>query len=151
VGKTTICRLLGARVENGVSRAPGKLEQGLGHVNSGLLAASCIRAGYDLVVFEYCFEHPRHIRRFLDAYDGSVPVSVFTLWAPRAIVQEREWVRTGRRRLGGRVEECYRSVEANLAALGETVENDGSPEEIAERIDRLSASEAVAGSQRLEG
>lgn len=163
VGKTRIGRLLAGRAENGVcihgdsladfivSRVPGTVEPGLGYANGALLAASYIQAGYDLVVFEYCFEHPRHVRRFIDAYHGSAPASVFTLWAPLKVVQERELVRTGRRRLGARVEECYRSMEANLAELGETVQNDGSPEEIAERIDHLSATAAMAGSQRLEG
>jgi hypothetical protein len=127
------------------------VEQGLEYANGALLAASYVRAGDDLVVFEYCFEHARHIRRFLGAYNGSARVSVYTLWAPLEVVQKRELVRTGRRRLGARVEDCYRSMEANLAELGETVQNDGSAEEIAERIDRLSASGAVAGSQRLEG
>ena len=152
VGKTTVGRLLAGRAENGVcihgdsladfivSRVPGAVEQGLGYANGALLAASYIRAGYELVVFEYCFEHPRHVGRFLDAYAGWAPVSVFTLWAPLEVIEERERTRTGRRRLEGRVEECYRSMEANLTELGQTIQTDGPPEQVAERIDAITAS-----------
>lgn len=140
VGKTTIAHRLAARVANAacihgdaladfiVSRIPGQVEQGLGYVNGATIASNYIRAGYDLVVFDYCFEHPRHIQRFLDAYDGAAPASLFTLWAPLDLVQERERARTGRRRLGTRVEACYRSMAANLDELGEVVENLDDPE-----------------------
>jgi hypothetical protein len=30
------------------------------------------------VVFEYSFEHPRHVHRFLEAYDEAAPVSLFS-------------------------------------------------------------------------
>jgi predicted ABC-type ATPase len=77
VGKTTIGRLLAARAANGVcihgdaladfivTRVDGSVRQGLGCVNGATIAANYVRAGYDLVGFEYVFEHPRHVQRFL--------------------------------------------------------------------------------------
>ncbi|HEX3331571.1 MAG TPA: AAA family ATPase [Gaiellales bacterium] len=151
VGKTTIARLLAARSANGVcihgdalsdfivTRDDLAVELGLAYVNGATLAANSIRAGYELVVFEYCFEAARHVRRFLDAYDAEAPVSMFTLWAPLGTVVEREGRRVDRRPLGDRVEACYRSMESNLAELGEVVDNLAAPEDVAARLDALSA------------
>ena len=116
------------------------VELGLAYVNGATLAANSIRAGYELVVFEYCFEAARHVQRFLDAYDAEAPVSMFTLWAPLGTVVER----AGRRvdqfgRSDDRVEACYRSMESNLAELGEVVDNLAAPEDVAARLDALSA------------
>ena len=62
-----------------------------------MLAANYIRGGYDLVVFESCFEKRRHVQRFLGAYAAPAPVFLFTLWAPLAVVERRERdVSTGR-------------------------------------------------------
>jgi hypothetical protein len=108
-------------------------------VNGAAIAANFIRAGYGLVVFEYRLESAAHVRRFLDAYDATAPVSLFTLWAPFDVVVEREQFRIGRPPLGERVEACYRSMEASLADLGRVVENVGPPEEVARALDELSA------------
>ena len=108
-------------------------------MNGATLAANSIRARYELVVFEYCFEAARHVRRFLDAYDAEAPVSMFTLWAPLGTVVERAGRRVDRRPLGDRVEACYRSMESNLAELGEVVDNLAAPEDVAARLDALSA------------
>lgn len=110
----------------------------MGYENGALLAARYVRAGYDLVVFEYCFEEPAHVRRFMDAYEGTAPVSVFTLWAPLAVVQARETSRAGRDPLGGRVAACHRTMERNLAGLGEVVPTAAPAVEIAALLDRRS-------------
>ena len=160
VGKTTIGRLLAARAANGVcihgdalsdfivTRVAGSVEQGLGYVNGATIAANYLRAGYGLVVFEYCFEHPRHVQRFLDAYDAAAPVSLFTLWAPLELLQQREGSRDGRRRLGDRVEACYRSMQANLDGLGHVLENLDAPERIAETLDELSLAGGLSPNRR---
>jgi predicted kinase len=151
VGKTTVAGLLARRARNGVcihgdaladfivTRVDGAVETGLGYVNGATIAANFVRAGYDLVVFEYCLESPAHVRRFLDAYAAAAPVSLFTLWAPFDVVVEREQDRVGRPPLGARVEACYRSIESNLGELGHVVQNVGPPEEVAAVIDELSA------------
>ena len=76
VGKTTVGRALATLVPNGacvhgdclkhvvVARVDGAVSGGLGYVNGATVAANFIDAGYDLVVFEYVFEHPSHIDRF---------------------------------------------------------------------------------------
>jgi hypothetical protein len=76
------------------------------------------------------------VRRFLDAYDGPAPVSVFTLWAPLAVVQAREAARADRRPLGDRVAACHRVMERHLAGLGEVVPAEAPAAEIAELLDR---------------
>jgi hypothetical protein len=151
VGKTTVGRLLAGRAANGVcisgdaladfivTRVDGAVGTGLGYVNGATIAANFIRAGYALVVFEYCLESAAHVRRFLDAYDATAPVSLFTLWAPLHVVVEREQGRGDRPPLGERVEECYRSMESNLPELGHVVENVGPPAEVAAMLDELSA------------
>lgn len=150
VGKTTVARALAARAANGVcihgdaladfivSRRDGEVRGGLGYEGGALLAANYLDAGYELVVFEYCFESGDHIDRFLAAYNGAAPVSVFTLWAPLDVVSEREAKRDGRGRLGDRVRACWETMRANLDELGEVVENDADPDVVAARLDELS-------------
>jgi hypothetical protein len=121
-----------------VTREVDTVRTGMGYENGAILAARYARAGCDLVVFEYCFEEPAHVRRFLDAYDGPAPVSVFTLWALLAAVQAREASRAGRDPLGGRVAACHRTMERHLAGLGEVVPADAPAAGIAELLDRRS-------------
>jgi predicted kinase len=154
VGKTTVGRLLAARVRNGVciegdalagfivTRDPEAVSTGMGYENGATLAANFVRAGYDMVVFEYCFEEPAHVRRFLDAYDGAAPVALFTLWAPLAVVRERESGRAGRPPLGERVAACHAAMERRLDELGEIVDTGVAPAEAAELIDRRSRAAA---------
>jgi hypothetical protein len=150
VGKTTIGRLLAGRAKNGVcihgdalagfivARDPDTVERGLGYVNGATIAANYIRAGYDLVVFEYVFEEASHVQRFLDAYDGRAPVHLFTLWAELAVVQARARDSAGRQRSGDRVAACYEAIRANLGELGVMVESAGDPGAVATRLDELS-------------
>ncbi len=157
VGKTTVGRLLAGRVANGVciegdalaafivTRAPGAVHAGLGYENGATIAANYVRAGYDLVVFEYCFEERRHVQRFLDAYTAPAPVFLFTLWAPLAVVAEREAARNGRSPLGERVAACHREMAARLGELGEVIEALAVRVEIAELLDRRSRARAAAG------
>jgi len=150
VGKTTVGRALATLVPNGacvhgdclkhfvVARVDGAVSGGLGYVNGATVAANFIDAGYDLVVFEYVFEHPSHIDRFLASFRGSAPVHLFTLWAPLHVVIARERARAGRERLGERVIACYRAIEGQLTHLGYRVDTVDLPAgEVAHRIYRL--------------
>ncbi len=119
IGKTTIGRRLAATARNGVcvhgdelkrfvvSREPGSVDQGLGYVGGAALADVFLEAGYELVVFEFIFSQYQHVERFLHAMRSDVPVHLLTLWAPLAIVVEREMCRPQRERLGSRVTECW--------------------------------------------
>jgi len=127
VGKTTIGRLLAARSANGVC------------IHGDALSDFIVTRDDLAVELGCCFEAARHVRRFLDAYDAEAPVSMFTLWAPLGTVVERAGRRVDRRPLGDRVEACYRSMESNLAELGEVVDNLAAPEDVAARLDALSA------------
>jgi hypothetical protein len=121
-----------------VTRTDGAVREGLGYENGATIAANFARAGYDLIVFEYCFEGHAHVRRFLDAYAGPARVFLFTLWAPLAVVERRESTRAGRRRLGDRVTECYRAMESHLGELGDVVDATGGPLALAALIDQRS-------------
>ncbi|HEY3764398.1 MAG TPA: DNA repair protein RecO [Gaiellales bacterium] len=150
VGKTTVGRLLAGRSANGaciegdalagfiVTRERGAVAQGLGYEHGATLASNFVGAGYELVVFEYCFEEGAQVQRFLRAYTAAAPVFVFTLWAPLPVVLERERTRAERPRLGDRVVECYRSMERGLTELGQVIESTDAPAAVAARIDALS-------------
>jgi ribose 1,5-bisphosphokinase PhnN len=143
VGKTTIGRLLAGRARNGVcihgdalagfivTREPETVEPGLAYVNGATVAANYVRAGYDLVVFEYVFEEAGHVQRFRDAYDARAPVHLFTLWAELAVVQARARGADRRRRSSERVTACHRAIEANLGSLGTVVDTAGDPDAVA--------------------
>ena len=134
VGKTTVGTALASLVPNGVcihgdhlagfivSRVAGQVESGLGYKNGATVAVNFIEAGYELVVFEYVFERPGNVDRFLRAFRARSPVHLFTLWAPLDVILDRERTRTNREPLGDRVAECYRSIESNLGRIGERVD-----------------------------
>lgn len=135
VGKTTVGRLLAGLVPNGacvhgdmfkefiVSRIDGQVAGGLAYVNGATVAANFLRAGYRRVVFEFVFEQPKFVARFLDALPIQVPIFLYTLWAPLEVVVTRESNRVGRERLGDRVIECHHLMTQSLAELGTIVEN----------------------------
>ena len=121
-----------------MSRVDGAVSGGLGYVNGARVAATFIEAGYDLVVFEYVFEHPSNVDRFLASFHLPVPVHLFTLWAPLSVVMEREQARPDRDRLGQRVVSCYRSIERHMGQLGRIIDTDDWPvADVAAHIHRL--------------
>lgn len=157
VGKTTVGRMLAGLAGSGacihgdclkqfvVSRSDGAVTGGLGYINGATVAANFIEAGYDLVVFEFVFEQVSHVDRFLSAFRASVPVHLFTLWAPRETVLARERGRPNREPLGDRVAACYETMARNLDTLGTRIETATiAPEMIARTIHRM-AEESDAG------
>lgn len=149
VGKTTVGRALAALVPNGacihgddlkafiVTRQEGTVQGGLADVNGATVAANFLDAGYERVVFEFVFEEPRFVTRFLDAYTAATPVHLFTLWAPLEVAIAREAARPDRERLGTRVIDCHRTMAAHLDRLGIVIENVG--QSVAERAARIHA------------
>jgi predicted kinase len=91
VGKTTVARRLAAHARNGacihgddlrnfvVTRHDAEVELGLGYVNAASVASNFLRGGYDLVVVDYVFEAPRHVKRFRDGLTVDVPVTLVAL------------------------------------------------------------------------
>ena len=158
MGKTTVSCALAQYGRNAVhirgdalkhwiiKRTDNEVADGLGYKNGAMAAANYLRGGYDLVVFDYVFEHPGHVHRFLEhvGSDLTGDVFLFTLWAPREVVLERERVRPGRDPLGQRVNDCYTAIEAELPRLGCRIDNVGeTPGEVAARI--LALCEAGTG------
>jgi chloramphenicol 3-O-phosphotransferase len=102
------------------------------------LAAAYLTMGAPRVIFEYVFESSVQVDHFLRAMPSHIFLKLVTLWAPFAVVAAREQKRSGRQRLGGRVEACYREMEANLTHLGTVVPTTGfSALEIANQIHTL--------------
>jgi predicted kinase len=156
VGKTTVGRLLAATVRNGVcihgddlrnfivTMEDGTVEGGLGYRNAATLASNFLSAGYDLIVVDYVFEHPRYLDHFMERAPQDVPMHLFTLWAPLPLIEQRERTRPDRKRLGDRVRACYASMHNNLDQLGCVVMNkDIEPATLAKKI--WTAAEAGQG------
>lgn len=132
VGKTTVGRRLAASARRGVCihgddlkvfmvrRDPG--QRGITYRVGAALTEAYLRLGFDLVVFEYVFEAPRHVRAFLDRLRARTRILVVTLWAPLPVILVRERRRKGRRPLGRRVAACWRTIAANLPRLGDRVD-----------------------------
>ncbi len=149
VGKSTASRLLFTRRAGTVwirgddvrAFAPADARTHLGpgatHRASGALAATYIAMGARRVLVDYCFLQAAHVNRLVGALDPSVPVHVVTLWAPLAVVQERERARTGREPLGSAVEECYRDISGEPAFAVRVRTESLAPTEVADAVERL--------------
>lgn len=148
VGKTTVSKLIADAVPGTVcihgdvlrAFAPEDARKVLGGGSTYRAAASLtleyFAMGARLVVFDYCFLAPRHVGYFVDRLGTKIEnVSLFTLWAPLGVIQQRERGRVFREALGAKVEECWSEIAANRAGLGEFVDNaDLAPQETARRI-----------------
>lgn len=155
VGKTTTARALAATARNGaaihgdslrdfmITRRSADVRQGLGYRNGASVASNFIKAGYELVVFEYVFETPAGIDSFCEAYDADAPVHFFTLWAPLDVVVARARERQRHPGLGNRVEACYRAVASSLGQLGPVVDTSeqSPPDVVADLLARCACGE----------
>ena len=99
-------------------RNDGGVETGLGYLNGATVSSNYIKAGYDLVIFEYVFEDASHLPKFLNRLTVDCPVYLFTLWAECKTVELRESTREHREQLGSRTTECWKAMEKNLSGLG---------------------------------
>jgi len=137
VGKTTVGRLLAARVHNGacvhgdalrdfvVARVDDEVQLGLGFVNAATVAANFVRGGYERVVVDFVFETPRHVATFVDAFAVDADLHVVTLWASREALAER----------GGSLDGHAR-MEPALGELGDVVDTTGlSAEQVADAVE----------------
>ena len=164
VGKTTVGRALAALVPNGVcvhgddlrrfivTRVDGEVELGLGYKNGATISANFVDAGYELVVFEYVFEHPRHVTAFLSHCSADADLYLFTLWASRSALSSRDAARRTEERQAAAPRTAYDSIKRNLPQLGRRVDVVAkSPDEIALEINDLCDSgEGLLASPRLD-
>ncbi|ANY06350.1 AAA family ATPase [Pseudonocardia sp. HH130630-07] len=147
VGKTTVGRRLAERVPNGVCISGDSLKEfvvsrddrrprGMAFRAAAALTEVYLDAGFELVVFEFVFEHDEHVSRFRRSVSPGTTVQVVTLWAPLAVVVAREEARPGRARLGPRVAECWTTMQRNLHALGSVVTADRAVDDVVLDVER---------------
>lgn len=147
VGKTTVSRCLTSALSGTVlipgdtlrTFAPDNGREFLGpgstYRAAASLAGAYLQMGALRVIFEYVFETPAQLGRFLRHAPAGVPTHVFTLWAPLDVVVAREEERADRGPLGARVLACYASMQQHLGALGTVMDTAGkTPEEVATLI-----------------
>jgi predicted kinase len=139
VGKTTVARALAATVPNGacvhgdelrnfiVARQPKTVRSRTTYRAAARVAAVFIESGYDLVVVDYVFKDMNHLSEFQSELGLDVPLFCFVLWAPLAVVQERERTRLRRKRLGKVVSETYATIQANIDSLGWLIQTQDRP------------------------
>ena len=139
VGKTTVARALAATVPNGacvhgdelrnfiVARQPKTVRARTTYRAAARVASVVIDSGYDLVVVDYVFRDMNHLGECAAELALDVPLFCFVLWAPLAVVEERERTRLRRRRLGKVVSETYATIQANIDSLGWLVQTQDRP------------------------
>ncbi|OCP19684.1 MULTISPECIES: hypothetical protein [unclassified Ensifer] len=104
---------------------------------SASLISDYIAMGARRVLFDYIFETRDAMECFCRFLPAATPVYFFTIWAPLDTVLYREATRPGREPLGDRVLQTYDSLNRNLHALGEIVENTSSLENVVARIENI--------------
>ena len=126
VGKTTVGKLLAQESENSVcisgdalkefivNRKTDTVQGRLGYKNGAMLIQNFLKAGYELVIFEYVFPSRKQIDYFMGELKVDVPVFLYTLWASLETVQRREAGRSERASLGDRVVQCHKELTENL-------------------------------------
>ena len=149
VGKTTVARHLAGGKPGTVcvhgddlrAFAPADARAHLGGGSTYRAAAALVRAylgmGATRVLFDYVFLRRSHVEHFFGALgDTDAPVTMFTLWAPLAVVEAREAERPLRSPLGEAVRECWEEIDRNRAHLGRFIAADtASVGDIARQLD----------------
>lgn len=118
-----------------VARAePTTVGLGLTYVGAAVLTDVYLAAGYDLVVVDFIFERPDHVRRFTHALTSSAGVLLITLWTRIDVIR---W----RRAEGGRA-----SLDTNSSwrLNGEAPKRDGLHHRRG-RVDRVDSRGGDAG------
>lgn len=150
VGKTTVMSQLASRVPGSVSItgdalrrfAPSDpavtramLGEGSTYRIGGQLAALYLRAGAATVFFDYVFDTPVHVEWFKTHLPPEASCHLITLWASEATTARRRERRARAGPLAHLAHDQYRSMEANLPALGHVLQTDElAPDEVCARI-----------------
>jgi predicted kinase len=142
VGKSSIAPRVAARAPNGACIAgddlkrfvvrrcePPTVQLGLAYVGAAALTDVFLAAGYDLVVVDFVFERPRHIRRYAESLRSPVQVLALTLWAPLEVVRRRyeQRARPGPRH--GGADPSWQAIAKHLDELGAVVDAGGTIEQ----------------------
>jgi hypothetical protein len=149
VGKSSVAPRVAAGAANGaciagddlkgfiVTRAePPTVALGLAYVGAAALTDVYLAAGFERVVVDFVFEHPRHISRFADALVTSARVMPITLWAPLDVVVRRHGQRSRPRQAEDSAERSWRAIAEQLDHLGIVIDATGTVEETLALIDQ---------------
>ncbi|SES20529.1 AAA family ATPase [Rhizobium sp. NFR03] len=149
VGKTTLCKHLACLVPGTVcisgdalrSFSPADAKDWLGtrstYRASAALVSSYLEMGARRVLLDYIFETREAFDWFCGHLSISIPIQLFTIWAPLDTVVIREASRLGRERLADRVLQTYQAMQRDLPSLGEVVHNIDAADVVASRVDAL--------------
>ncbi len=146
VGKSTTAELLAKSSRNSVyirgddikhwiiNRNSEHLARGLTYINGGVCCKNYLKAGYELIVFDYVFTKKIHVERFLENC-GMNSCFLFTLIAPLSVIKQREQLRPNREPLGKAIDIAYDEIMKNKAYLGTFIDTEFlSPSEVCELI-----------------
>ncbi|MEO1761438.1 MAG: hypothetical protein AAFR83_05560 [Cyanobacteria bacterium J06629_18] len=152
VGKSTTAELLSQSFQNSVwiqgddikhwivNRNSEKLRKGLTYINGGACCRNYLKAGYELIVFEYVFTKKVDVERFIENCGIKESCFLFTLIAPLLIIKQRENSRLHKNRkpLGKAVDIAYDEIIQNKADLGTFINTEIiSPQETCQIINNL--------------
>lgn len=150
IGKSSVAPRVAARAANGaciagdalrrfiVNRAaPVAVDLGLAYIGAAALTDVFLDAGYELVVVDFVFEHPRHISRYTEALSSRVPVLAVTLWAPLDVVQRRHAQRRRDAQRSGSAESSWHAIAPHLDDLGTVIDATGTVEQTLAAIDDM--------------
>ncbi|MEM7714383.1 MAG: zeta toxin family protein [Cyanobacteria bacterium P01_A01_bin.68] len=147
VGKSTVAELLAQSSQNSVcihgddikhwivNRNSEELSKGLTYLNGGACCRNYLKAGYELIIFEYVFTKKIHVERFIKNCEMTDCYFIFTLIALLSIIKQREKLRPNRKPLGKAVDIAYDEIIKNKADLGTFIDTELlSPQEVCELI-----------------
>ena len=130
VGKSTTAEILAQSSQNSVcirgddikywivNRNPEDLTKGLTYINGGACCRNYLKAGYELIVFEYVFTKKVDVERFIENCGSEESCFLFTLIAPLSVIKQREFLRENRKPLGKAVDIAYNQIIINKPDLG---------------------------------
>ena len=101
-----------------MSRNSEELTKGLTYINGGACCRNYLKAGYELVVFEYVFTKKADVDRFIENCGIKESCLLFTLIAPLSVIKQREFLRENRKPLGKAVDIAYNQIIINKPDLG---------------------------------
>jgi hypothetical protein len=149
VGKSSVAPRVAARAANGVCIAgddlkrfiitraePPTVELGLAYVGAAALTDVYLTAGFDRVVVDFVFEHPRQINRFRDARGAQASVVPILLWAPLDVVLARHGGRNRPGQSEASAERSWGAIAVQLDHLGVVVDASGTLEQTLASIDK---------------
>ena len=120
-----------------MNRNSEDLTKGLTYINGGACCRNYLKAGYELVVFEYVFTKKVDVERFIENCGIEESCFLFTLIAPLSIIKQREFSRLhqNRKPLGKAVDIAFDEIIKNKADIGTYIDTEIlSPQQVCELI-----------------